>query len=195
MIEIPSNISQEYVPVPSNLSEFMADTGSNRGAAEEPMPEDIPDQPDGTSGEDINWPETPSDERPGRGRMARVGGRALARVIDNGYACLAAVIAHDKMETFKSTKSEQDEVEEVLNDYLADTDLEISPGVALIISLVGIYAFRFKEVLEVRNKNLKLEAQQRAAAKTVEFARKNKDKVEDVRPDTETADNTDQSTK
>ncbi len=182
MIEIPkeNNPAQAYQPMPSNLGSFMMRTASTESVDEEPLHtsgEELPHDNPETPGSGIDWPREEEDN-PGKKRVSRFSSDAIARIVDRGFANIAAMYTHGDIEDYEADPREMSEVREVLENWMNETGYTMSPTVSMIVSLTGIYMFRIPQLYRDRQRNLKIESNRKAAEEAAHKAKKGD--VEDV---------------
>ncbi len=147
-----------FSPVPGNLDTFLSSVQQVHVPEEPEQPEvpaEDPEEPLDFGGEDSDDSE--------RKTVPTNTGKALARLVDRGWAFGAGLYAHAPSEKYRSTQAEIGELEDAFADFVEETGINISPAVNLIIAIIAIYAFRVGDVVRDRKINLEKEAAEAAA--------------------------------
>lgn len=169
MIEIPNKETQEqpYVPVPSNLGEFMASTGANKSGEEiaPPPAEIVPtdENPDNRgAGDELIFEDPEDEEAKGRAKASRFGGKVIARAVDRGFGLTFGAIAHGDARDYRADEEEFAELQQLFIDFMTEENMALSPVYGLILGILGIYVFKLPDVLKDRKRNIALEAKKSA---------------------------------
>ena len=114
-----------FSPVPGNLDTFLSSVQQVHVPEEPEQPEvpaEDPEEPLDFGGEDSDDSE--------RKTVPTNTGKALARLVDRGWAFGAGLYAHAPSEKYRSTQAEIGELEDAFADFVEETGINISPPAA-----------------------------------------------------------------
>ncbi len=168
-MNIPESEKKQYVfstGLDSNLGSLAEEIHSGVDTSEIEGPANngyVPIGEDDPSNIPADFEDTPEEEpaqRLGKA-VAESGGKALARAIDRIAAIVMSYIGHQDADHYRSSKSELEDIQDALVEYMKETGFHMSPGWNLAVALVSVYSFKFigalrdreeyNKVLEARN--------------------------------------------